>query len=779
MKNKQEKYINPPKRKEENEQLIQKPDAPRRTQSKRNYCIYLYSFRFFTFLFIFFFFEALFFGYSTQNLHFLYDIQNNSKIKLKDLKPSVFNVLFIFGTRPECIKLMPLFLELSRDPSFHVEILYLNQHEHLILDCTSIFKVDFDYIIDIFEPRQSILSLTRKAQSRDVEPLISRKNLNLVVIQGDTTLAKNIAEVSFHLSVPIAHVEAGLRTYDLQSPYPEEFNRQFISSVATYNFAPTLYAKQNLLYERVPISRIWVTGNTGIDAIDLIVPQLDTSWTPHQHFKFSDKHDIVFLTMHRREKSRKDVLNIFEAMTQILQAHENSVIIYSVHPSLFERINSDDTPKHPRFIQTPHLMYNYTLALMNFSRVLITDSGGLQEEATYFGLPTLITRNRSDRMKSILSKNAVLLSSETKDIVFYTRSLLRNDKNLYTIMSKRNFPFGDGSASNKIKQIIKDNPLLQPLGKSRPNVFEQVYQRNPWNEDTFVIEDYSQCPKKSCPTDETTQCECSADTIFQPSTTPDFHRTDGKLTVVLNIYQRHTCYEQIDALRKSTFPIHRVIVWQNGHFTDCDGVIEKEVHGKSVEIIKSSINWKFLGRFSVALMVDTEYTIVLDDDMSPGAKWFENSIRVIGQYNALATGNGRIVRNVDEYNHAALGETSKNDHDILVDYGGHSWGFRTEWISLLWGEPDLFLDTAEDMQISSYFWLKKKIRTVVPKQDRSIGTAAHSADLKHGQKSDSFASFKNTKGERRVLIMKELIKRGYVLLRNRSPKEQDLTEDIL
>lgn len=361
-------------------------------------------------------------------------------------------LLFIFGTRPEAIKMAPLVLRLRH--SCHAVVCATGQHREMAGQVLSFFSVKPDFDLNIMTPNQSLFDLTATCL-KSLERVIDKSAPDLILVQGDTTTAFVGALAGFYKKVPVAHIEAGLRSFNKYSPYPEEMNRLLAGRLSDIHFAPTSRAKQNLVKEGVPARSVYITGNTVIDALFAgleIVKKNEGRYAKNfSPIDFSKK--IVLVTAHRRESFGKPLEEVFSALKEIA-ADEGVEIIYPVHPNPNVRAAADRVLKGIRNIHLIEpLDYPHLIWLMHKSTLILTDSGGIQEEAPSLGKPMLVLRDVTERMEGIKAGTAMLVGTDRKKIVSKARALLSGGA-LYKKMSKARNPYGDGKACEKIEKVL-------------------------------------------------------------------------------------------------------------------------------------------------------------------------------------------------------------------------------------------------------------------------------------------------------------------------------------
>ncbi len=360
-------------------------------------------------------------------------------------------IMLVFGTRPEAIKMCPLVRELMTRKGIKTSVCVTGQHRELLDGVLRTFSVTPDYDLSVMKADQSLFDITR-AVTDGIRPILEKERPDIVLVHGDTTTAFAASLTSFYMNIPVGHVEAGLRTYDVRSPYPEEFNRRAVGIISTYDFAPTETARENLIREGKSPDRIFVTGNTIIDALKTSVREDYT----HPALENADGKRLILITAHRRESIGKPMENMLRAIRRVLDRHPDVYAIYPVHPSpevtrVASHIFGDsesiklipplDVPDFHNFLARCHLV--------------LTDSGGIQEEAPVFGKPVLVMRDGTERPEGIASGNLKLVGTDEEKI-YENFSRLLDDTDAYEKMSKASNPFGDGFASRRIADILEN-----------------------------------------------------------------------------------------------------------------------------------------------------------------------------------------------------------------------------------------------------------------------------------------------------------------------------------
>jgi UDP-N-acetylglucosamine 2-epimerase (non-hydrolysing) len=384
------------------------------------------------------------------------------------MKRKIIKALFVFGTRPEAIKMAPVIKECEKHDKFDTRVCVTAQHREMLDQVLDLFNIHPDYDLDIMTKRQSLSNLTASVLL-GVTGVLEKERPDLVFVQGDTTSTFAAALAAYYLKIVVAHIEAGLRTGERYSPFPEELNRRLTSAMSTFHFAPTERAKKNLVAEDIEGSSIYITGNTVIDALKTVVSQqekfsikerLDRYFQEKWNLKLhsgSDNSKLILVTGHRRESFGEGFQRICRALYIIASNNHDIQIVYPVHlnPNVQEPVFSIlGDVKNIHLI--PPLDYEPFVFLMSHSDLILTDSGGIQEEAPSLGVPVLVMRDTSERPEGIESGSARLVGTDTEDIVTLTQKLLDNNDE-YKRMAKIVNPYGDGNASNRIVSIISEH----------------------------------------------------------------------------------------------------------------------------------------------------------------------------------------------------------------------------------------------------------------------------------------------------------------------------------
>jgi UDP-N-acetylglucosamine 2-epimerase (non-hydrolysing) len=376
------------------------------------------------------------------------------------------NILVAFGTRPEAIKLFPVIHELQQDADFDVTVCVTAQHREMLDQVLDVAKITPDVDLNIMRANQTLPEITSRILS-EFDEVLAKFSPDRVIVQGDTTTAMAAALSSYYRKIPVDHVEAGLRSGDIYSPFPEEVNRKMVGSIASLHFAPTARAAESLIRENVPVDRVFVTGNTVIDAL-LETKERITEFSEvrkiidEQLPKKGENRKIILVTAHRRENFDGGIQEIAAAILKLAE-RDDTVLVFPVHPNPnvsgpMRSLLGD----HPNIRLLPPLEYVPFVYLLSRCDFVLTDSGGVQEEAPALGKPVLVMRNTTERPEGIDAGTALLVGTASERI-FGEANRLLDDRRHYGQMSRAHNPFGDGKASRRIVDVIaQENDLRCP-----------------------------------------------------------------------------------------------------------------------------------------------------------------------------------------------------------------------------------------------------------------------------------------------------------------------------
>ena len=359
-------------------------------------------------------------------------------------------IMLVFGTRPEAIKMCPLVNELKKRKNIETIVCVTGQHRQMLDQVLEAFSVVPDYDLSIMKDKQTLFDVTVNILER-IKTVLEEVKPDVVLVHGDTSTTFVTALACFYLQIPVGHVEAGLRTYNIYSPYPEEFNRQAVSIISQYNFAPTELSKQNLLKEGKNPESIYVTGNTAIDALKTTVRADYT----HPELDWAKDSRLIMITAHRRENLGEPMRHMFKAIRRVMDEHPDVKAIYPIHMNpvvreIAQEYLGDDDRIH---IIEPLDVLDFHNFLSR-SYLILTDSGGIQEEAPSLGKPVLVMRATTERPEGIAAGTLKLVGTE-EETIYKEFSRLLSDKTEYDAMSKASNPYGDGHACERIADILE------------------------------------------------------------------------------------------------------------------------------------------------------------------------------------------------------------------------------------------------------------------------------------------------------------------------------------
>lgn len=359
-------------------------------------------------------------------------------------------VMVVFGTRPEAIKMCPLVNELKSRKGIETIVCVTGQHRQMLDQVLEAFNVVPEYDLSIMKDKQTLFDITSNILVK-IKEVLEIVRPDVVLVHGDTSTTFVTALACFYLQIPVGHVEAGLRTYNIYSPYPEEFNRQAVSIIAKYNFAPTELSKLNLIKEGKAENSIYVTGNTAIDALKTTV-RSDYS---HPELEWAKDSRLIMITAHRRENLGEPMHNMFRAIRRVMDEHSDVKALYPIHMNPIVRQAADEELKgcdRIRIIEPLEVLDFHNF--LNHSYMILTDSGGIQEEAPSLGKPVLVMRDTTERPEGIKAGTLKLVGTD-ENVIYEEFSKLLIDKNAYDTMAHASNPYGDGFACKRIADILE------------------------------------------------------------------------------------------------------------------------------------------------------------------------------------------------------------------------------------------------------------------------------------------------------------------------------------
>ncbi len=361
-------------------------------------------------------------------------------------------VMLVFGTRPEAIKMCPLVNELKTRKGIKTVVCVTGQHRQMLDQVLDVFNVVPDYDLSIMKDKQTLFDITTNILNR-IKTVLEETKPDVVLVHGDTSTTFVTALACFYMRIPVGHVEAGLRTYNIYSPYPEEFNRQAVSIISRYNFAPTELSKQNLLREGKKAETIYVTGNTAIDALKTTVKPNYT----HPELVWAKGSRLIIITAHRRENLGEPMHHMFRAIRRIMDEHKDVKAIYPIHMNPIVRQEAEEELSgcdRIHIIEPLEVVDFHNFLAQSY--MILTDSGGIQEEAPSLGKPVLVMRDTTERPEGIKAGTLKLVGTDEQTIYDNFKELLEN-KQAYDAMAHASNPYGDGLACKRIADILEKN----------------------------------------------------------------------------------------------------------------------------------------------------------------------------------------------------------------------------------------------------------------------------------------------------------------------------------
>lgn len=358
-------------------------------------------------------------------------------------------IMLVFGTRPEAIKMCPLVNELKGRENTETVVCVTGQHRQMLDQVLDVFNVIPDYDLCIMKDKQTLFDITTSILIK-IRDILEKEKPNIVLVHGDTSTTFVTSLACFYLQIPVGHVEAGLRTYNIYSPYPEEFNREAVSIIAKYNFAPTELSKQNLLKEGKKTESIFVTGNTVIDALKTTVRKDYT----HPEIEWAKDSRLILITAHRRENLGVPMHHMFKAIRRVLDEHTDVKALYPIHMNpLVRKVAEEELSGCDRIHIIEPLDVLDCHNIMARSYLILTDSGGIQEEAPSLGKPVLVMRDTTERPEGIKAGTLQLVGT-TEEVIYSTFTRLLDNKSDYDAMAHATNPYGDGYACKRIADIL-------------------------------------------------------------------------------------------------------------------------------------------------------------------------------------------------------------------------------------------------------------------------------------------------------------------------------------
>ena len=360
------------------------------------------------------------------------------------------NIMLVFGTRPEAIKMCPLVNELKVRKNLNITVCVTGQHRQMLDQVLEAFGVTPDFDLSIMKEKQTLFDITTGILG-GIREVLEQVRPDVVLVHGDTSTTFATALACFYMQIPVGHVEAGLRTYNIYSPYPEEFNRQAVSIISRFNFAPTELSRENLLKEGKDPETIYVTGNTAIDALKTTVRADYT----HPELEWAGDSRLIMITAHRRENLGEPMKNMFRAIRRVMDEHPDVKAIYPIHMNPLVRQTADEIlggEERIRIIEPLEVLDFHNFLARSY--MILTDSGGIQEEAPSLGKPVLVMRDTTERPEGIAAGTLKLVGTD-EEVIYQNFKLLLEDAGEYAKMSSASNPYGDGFACRRIADILE------------------------------------------------------------------------------------------------------------------------------------------------------------------------------------------------------------------------------------------------------------------------------------------------------------------------------------
>eukprot|EP01041_Mallomonas_annulata_P004931 gene4931-9832_t len=624
-------------------------------------------------------------------------------------------VAVIVGTRPDAIKLALLIKNLRRWGNIiKVVVINTGQHREILDPVFKLFNISADMDLGLMSHSQAGLAsfVTAAINTLDNAFKTFSPPLDLVIVQGDTNTALAGALAAFYQKIPVAHVEAGLRTWDLDAPYPEEMNRRVVDMLSVLCLAPTEVAKQALLRDGVMISNIAVVGNTVIDTVEHVlklnltsqeVSLLDSLPLTLPTNTGGHKHKHIIVSTHRRESFGPGIEAITQAVAELADRHRSRTFLFLVHPN-----PAVAGPVRRALVDIPNVVlvdpveYSPFLRILATADLVISDSGGMQEEAAYLGVPCIVLRDKTERSEGVLAGVARLVPPEKALIVEAVNKELSRPRGRFG----RSLVYGDGHA------VVRSSCRIAAYLR----LDTRRCQGDPMK-DWMYTPPVPHIPRTVPPQDADLLLSQLQSHPLGESSYPYFHpySRPGSITVILTQYRRNTTEAQLRAVFAQTAlsAIDAVLVFQNEDHVSLSFLEDLRLElpdSPPIQVVQSKHrNFKFHGRFALPLLFDSEYTVIFDDDTIPQSGWIAHAVDSSRTYNAIVGAVGMIVApDSQSFLVAPI------DFPLEVDYVGHSWVFRTEWTKYLWNEHVPSWECCEDIGFSAAAWLHGRIKTIIP-----------------------------------------------------------------
>ena len=595
-------------------------------------------------------------------------------------------VAFVFGTRPEVVKLAPV-IRVFKRRGYRPILVSTGQHASMLMETLDVFGLHEDLNLSVMQRNQSLTTLTSKL-GRALGQVFDSQRPDLVVVQGDTTTAYVAALEAFYRHIPVAHVEAGLRTYDVQSPFPEEFNRQAIGLLASFHFAATERSARNLLREGKHCQSVFITGNTVVDALREVSSRSGKTDQAKELEKLTESRchgcRTLLLTTHRRENQGRPMTEVFRSVCDLLRKFEDLLVIFPMHKNpnvrqaLLEVVPVEvlvkcegfgELPQEwgflKRFLITKPFDYETNVQIMKSVALIMTDSGGIQEEGVSLGKPVFVLRNTTERPEGVEAGGALLVGTDQHRIASSVGEALSSPAMLQRMSGARSV-YGHGNSSEQIVDILEGR-----------------------------VVDCHACALVAQPNQQLALGQCY------------------DLVAVLTVWKRANLRKQLIAVsQQSVLQNHRsiVIVFQNGRHINVEPIVrewQEVLQSKGIKVLHvwSELETGYFGRFVAPLLVDTcseAIWLIHDDDVLFGSRYWENMFRVV-ESGYLATRNCRVLDREGRVVFPPWGGKKfvTFERDLVCDYGGHIWCGRIQWLKNAWTHPPFDVSNCEDFWLSA------------------------------------------------------------------------------
>eukprot|EP00923_Selenidium_pygospionis_P040573 GHVN01070046.1.p1 GENE.GHVN01070046.1~~GHVN01070046.1.p1 ORF type:complete len:739 (+),score=19.01 GHVN01070046.1:676-2892(+) len=580
------------------------------------------------------------------------------------------------GTRPEIIKTAPVVIALKK-ANLKVHVVFTGQHPDIAAPFREFWDIQFDTVLDgVFQREQTLPSLAGNLL-KQIEQTLPPSKLDVWIVQGDTSTVFCASTVAFLRGTPLIHLEAGLRTFDNSAPFPEEYHRRSTALATALHVAPTALAQQRLIHEGVDPKRIVVLGNSGMDATRLAQPHLRP---PPEVAGLKTR--LVLVTLHRRENAHH-LSDLYEVMGKIKPKNITFVVLVHPNPAATKAAKTACS-LYRHFLCVSPLGYAQTHWLMKHGILVVTDSGGLQEEATWYGRPLLVLRTATERPEGIDSGSTILVPDATALGSVLPPLIEEPNAPGLRAMEVLSLPYGDGHTSDLLVKLLQKNSTQKLLT-------EPIRMIPPIGDRAGNLDLLPPC----------SQVEVWRECHEDASTSIDLVLTVYKRTPSLRI--------QLDAMSKQTLRPNRVWIFQNENHVDVPGIVDTwrnekggDIAAIPIDIVTSSSNTRYHVRFHFAYaMSNATYISIWDDDILPGSDWLKYNIEFSKSHNdSLVGGNGRVFHRMYPERHCLDQKGQGRNGPGRVDFVGHSWTLRREFLRFYLGAPVLTYATGEDIQLS-------------------------------------------------------------------------------